>query len=150
MAVVDFGFDKKPDVQYNWRECCYGILKRDDEFALVFSHKDQNYSIAGGGMEQGETEQQALTREFLEETGMTVTNSKKLIDVVSRGRKKNGEYLEQLSHVFMVDVAEQIQKPIEDWHEVVWVKSKDVVSMVSNRWQKVLFENYLLNNQTGE
>ncbi len=151
MSIIDLGFDKKPDVNYIWRECCYGVFIKNDEILLVYSSKDDNFSIPGGGMEKGETQEQSLKREFLEETGLTITRFEKLNDFISRGRKKNGDYVEQLSHIFLVDVDESsIQPPLEDWHEIRYIKKQDTIDIVGNRWQKVMFSEYLLNLINGE
>ena len=48
-----------------------GIIRRNGKFAMQCS-KEGEYKIPGGGVEQGESYTQALIREALEETGLSV------------------------------------------------------------------------------
>ena len=48
-----------------------GIVMREGRLAMQCS-KDGEYKIPGGGMEDGESERQALIREIREETGLYV------------------------------------------------------------------------------
>lgn len=47
--------------------CFYG-----DKMVVVYSHKKRYWTPPGGGIEQGETYEQAVVREVLEETNMRV------------------------------------------------------------------------------
>lgn len=54
------------------RPSARGIIIRDGKIAMVHSGKYDYYKFPGGGIEQGEDVREALVREVLEETGMTV------------------------------------------------------------------------------
>ena len=58
---------KKFDGESDFRETCFGIYEKDNKILLV--KKDNQYSLVGGGIESGESVEQCLRREFLEETG---------------------------------------------------------------------------------
>lgn len=49
-----------------------GIIVRDGKVAMVHSRKYNYYKFPGGGLEAGETHEQALIREVAEETGLIV------------------------------------------------------------------------------
>jgi 8-oxo-dGTP pyrophosphatase MutT (NUDIX family) len=55
-----------------WRPSAYGIVIRDGKL-LTPKHFDR-HNLPGGGIELGETPQQAVVREVKEETGLDVTN----------------------------------------------------------------------------
>lgn len=48
------------------------IIRRGDKLAMVHSLKYDYYKTPGGGLETGESDEQALIREVMEETGLTV------------------------------------------------------------------------------
>lgn len=49
-----------------------GLVRKGDNVLLVYSEKKQDWEFPGGQVEEGETVTQALHREVLEETGVTV------------------------------------------------------------------------------
>jgi len=50
----------------------YCIAFRDDEFLMVFNPKRGGWEMPGGKVEKGESDLEAIRREFAEETGMTL------------------------------------------------------------------------------
>ena len=60
----------------NWerskRPSVRGIIECNDLFALIHNTKYDYYSFPGGGLEEGESNEEALIREVHEETGLTV------------------------------------------------------------------------------
>jgi len=57
--------------ELRWRPAAYAIVMQDDEILLTKQHG--KYSLPGGGVEFGESPEQAALRETQEETGLTVT-----------------------------------------------------------------------------
>ncbi len=56
-----------------YREAVRGIIKKNDKLLMVYSSKDGDYKFPGGGVDAGETYEEALVREIREECGATVT-----------------------------------------------------------------------------
>lgn len=54
------------------RRACRAIIIKDNLIAAVHSRKHQYYKFPGGGMEDGETMNDTLIRETLEETGLRI------------------------------------------------------------------------------
>jgi len=56
------------------REAVRGVIARGTELLLLYSSQLGDYKFPGGGVKQGETHAQALTREIHEECGALVTS----------------------------------------------------------------------------
>lgn len=54
------------------RPSARGIIIKDGKFAMIHSKKCGYYKFPGGGIEENEDKEQALIREVLEETGLSV------------------------------------------------------------------------------
>ena len=54
------------------RNSARSIILRDGCVAMVYSKRYRYYKFPGGGIEPGETPEEALIRETLEETGLSV------------------------------------------------------------------------------
>lgn len=60
-----------------FREAVRGIIKHEKKLLMVYSSKDGDYKFPGGGIDAGETHEEALVREIREECGA------KVIDICS-------------------------------------------------------------------
>src|SRR3989344_5394719 len=66
-----------PASKLTWRPGAYGILIENGK--VLLSKQWDGWDFPGGGIERGETVEQALLREFKEETGLTVEMDKPLL-----------------------------------------------------------------------
>lgn len=78
------------------RKAARAIIIRDDMILVMKRnrHGNQYYSFIGGGIDPGETPEQAVKREFYEETGSTIAGAKQVF-------VSNEEYGPQ--YVFLCD-----------------------------------------------
>ena len=144
MQLVEMGHPKIEGVSYRQRECCYGICLKDGKVLVVYSEKDKNYSVPGGGMESGESLYAALEREMREEAGYELISSKHFLDIHTYGKNTVGVYIEKLAHMFLIEVDEKTSKrPIEDWHKPMFVEKEKAIELIDNDWQKRVLKEYL-------
>jgi ADP-ribose pyrophosphatase YjhB (NUDIX family) len=86
----------------------YGILIHDDAVALVRSsnplHQPPLWWLPGGGIDFGESPEETLIREFLEETGLAV-GAPELFSVTSDVRRRdNGDRIHTVRIIYTVDL----------------------------------------------
>ena len=86
----------------------YGILIHDQSVALVRSsnplHQPPLWWLPGGGIDFGESPEETLIREFLEETGLEV-GAPELFSVTSDVRKRdNGDRIHTVRIIYRVDL----------------------------------------------
>lgn len=112
----------------------YGILARDGRIAMTkigrLSVSYIEYEVPGGGIDEGESAEQACVREFLEETGLLVKVGRKICEFNQfYGRRGEQAYLNH-SHVFEVEwVADRPSAKIEADHELVWMSPLEVIKL---------------------
>lgn len=136
MKIINFG-TKKDGVSYKFRETCYGVARIGGKILLVYSKKDKDFSLPGGGLEDNEQLEDGLKREFLEESGYQVKTAEHFADSHVFAKNSKGEYIKRLAHYFFVDVdVNDSRVPEEDWHEPMWVKLEDVCNVLSHPAQK--------------
>ncbi len=81
----------------------YGVIIRDRKIALIKKARGGYkglYDLPGGGIEHDETPLEALTRELMEEIGVSIVKAE-LLDAVSKTFKwdVNDELIQDLHHI---------------------------------------------------
>ena len=93
----------------------YGILFHQGEVALVRSsnpnHQPPLWWLPGGGIDFGETPEQTLVREFIEETGLTVANPQLLSVSADLRKRDNGDRIHTVRIIYRVDKVEGELQP---------------------------------------
>lgn len=145
MEILEIG-EKLEGAEYGYREVCYGIVVKDNRFLVVYSAKDRNLSLPGGGIDDGETPLDAIRREFVEEAGYKVKLATELVQVHSYWNWRNGNHVERFAHFFVVEVDESSKStPTEDWHTRLYVDFEDANNVIPFPYQKAAIEYYLKN-----
>jgi len=128
---ITFG-DFNPEHSYQEREGAYGIVFQGN---LVLIEKAQlGYFLPGGGLEEGETPEAALQREFKEETGYELVSYTKLGTGV-----EYREELKKIGHFYLVELGEKGQPTYDDGHvfPVEWTAydaALDGMHLASQKW----------------
>jgi len=115
MEKITIG-EKLENRKYDFRETCFGICVKEGELILV--KKDGQFSFIGGGVEQGETHEDCLRREFIEEAGYELLKIKPftIIDCFWLG---GGKWpLESLANFYIVELGEKVCEPTEEGHSL--------------------------------
>ncbi len=74
---IDGDYHDVDSTDLRWRPSAYAIVLKDNK--LLVSPQQNGIDLPGGGIELGETPEQAVIREVKEETGLTVGNPKLLV-----------------------------------------------------------------------
>jgi 8-oxo-dGTP diphosphatase len=120
-----------PGLDYRERPSAYGLLERDGRLALVhvsLSDRAPFFDLPGGGIDEGESEAEALVREFGEETGLVIEPG----ELVTRAEQymlsahdeaflsQGGFFEAELGH-------ERPELKIEDSHALVWLDPNEAL-----------------------
>ena len=65
-----------------YREAVRAVIMDNNKILLIYSEKNGDYKLPGGGVEEGETYEEALIREVEEEAGVRVSINKELFRVM--------------------------------------------------------------------
>lgn len=130
----------------DYRKTVYGIVEIDNKLLLVYSEKDNDYSLIGGGVEELESLEQALKREFLEESGYLIKNIQEFVNIDCFWTKKDGRKMEIDANFFIIKLDEtNIQKPIESFHKPSWIEKRKALDLIYFPYQRKALEMYFKN-----
>lgn len=120
--MLQFGV-ANPQSTYRDRHAVFGILLQEGQIATVRVTRDLPYhDLPGGAVEAGETEQEALMREFREETGLSVQPVEKLLETGQFFIKSDGVPVNNCGGIWRVEArGYSAVAKIEDDHELVWM-----------------------------
>lgn len=82
-----------------YREAVRGIIMKGSKILLIYSEKNEDYKLPGGGIEEGETPKEALVREVQEEAGIRVEIEEEVLQVMEydEGQSDNCDVFKMLS-----------------------------------------------------
>lgn len=119
----------------------YGVIIHDGKIALIKKARGGYkglYDLPGGGIEHDETPLEALTRELMEEIGVSIVKAE-LLDAVSKTFKwdVNDELIQDLHHIgilYTVEIegnelktdADGLDSLGGEWKDIDKVKEEDV------------------------
>ena len=130
----------------------YGMAIRNNQLLLVKQHKGPHagkFDLPGGGIESGESVEEALRREFKEEVGMTF-ESMQLLDNRSATTKytnENGEtvHFHQIGLIYQIKGLSSPQQ--EGELSYFWIDLKELSKQPISPFVEQLYTNYLLRLQ---
>ncbi|NEX93151.1 NUDIX domain-containing protein [Caulobacter sp. 17J65-9] len=128
--ALQFG-ERKPGLDYKNRPAAFGVAPRGGEIACVRIDRgeDSYFDLPGGAIDDGETESQAMVREFAEETGLKVRAGEAFAWAGQYFLKTDGEPVNNLAVFFTAEaVGEDPAAKIEEDHELVWLDPHDALA----------------------
>jgi len=132
-TIPQFGAPE-PGRAYPDRPAAFGILERDGLIALVevtTPGKDLWRDLPGGGIDPGETPEQAVVREFGEETGLRVAPGRTFLRADQFFINGDGDDF-NVRGVFMTTIF-TVEAPglkIEDDHQLIWRTPLEAIAQV--------------------
>ena len=108
------------------------ILIEDNKLALIERHRAEKhyYAFPGGGVDKGETPEQAAVREAEEELGIVVEIKKKVAEVYFNGKTQYYFLAEKVSGKFGTGTGEEYGEynPEHGTYHPIWMLLADVMT----------------------
>ena len=130
MALLQFG-SAEPGLDYRLRATAFGLVFEAGKLACVRVDRGEGgyFDLPGGAVDGDETEEQAVVREFLEETGMTVRPLTRIAQASQYFRKSDGEPINNIGGFW---IAEQLSldpaAKAEADHDLVWLDPHEALA----------------------
>ena len=114
--------DYNPEWPHSTRPSVRAIIKRDGKLALVHNGKFDYYMFPGGGIEEGESQEEALIREVKEESGLVVImeSIKEYGSALRLSKSSHFEntIFEQENYYYFCEAKEEVGATKFDFHEI--------------------------------
>lgn len=129
-------------LQYTKRPGAYAIIEREEDNKIAIA-TDGEYFFLGGGIEEGETEMEALKRELIEESGYCIKNIKYFDKVMAWADGGDRGPLDVIATIYTAQFDEKVAEPIEKDHKVLWIDAIDYKDKLYHEYQRYLLEKYI-------
>lgn len=115
-------FGEKKDTEYVDRKGAYLIAVQDGKVAVVKTPK--GFFFLGGGIESGEKDEEAITRECREEVGYSVVVERFVCSAETYGDGTHPVwgYFHPIQKYYAGKLLELVCEPIEQDHQLVWME----------------------------
>lgn len=124
MTIPQFG-DPEPGCDHRDRPAAFGIIERNGEIALVLVEKPGHApwrDLPGGALDPGETPEEAVVREFGEETGLKVAPQAAFARADQYFVNTDGEAFNNRATFFTLSLeGEDAGLKVEADHTLVWM-----------------------------
>lgn len=135
--------EKEENRIYRKRPGAYAIMIHPSDQKIGIVTDGENYFYFGGGMEEGESRLEALTRELLEETGYTIKNIKEWKEVGSYFYDKKKGYLDVIASVYLAEFDQKIAEKMEQDHTILWIEPEEYVDKMYSPWQRYIMKQWI-------
>jgi len=103
------------------RKAARAIVLNEDKILLLYTQRYHDYTLPGGGIDEGEDNIQGLIRELQEETGAhSVTNIKEfgLYEEYRPWHKNNFDIMHMESYCYVCNIDDELREPQFEHHEI--------------------------------
>lgn len=129
---LEFG-DRLAGQHYQPRPGSYAVITGDGTVALM--RIDQCYYLPGGGAEPGESPEETLRREILEECGHAVEIVRPLGFAIEYVFAEREGYFAKQCSFFEARLGDRTRRPVEVDHELLWLPISDALEKLTHRSQ---------------
>ena len=125
------------DLKLIERHAARAIVLKGENILLLFTQRYHDYSLPGGGIDEGEDEIEGLIRELKEETGAQgVRNVKPFAryDEYRPWYKPDADIIHMISHCYICEIDEELGETAYESHEVsngmkpVWMNIHEAIA----------------------
>lgn len=127
--ALQFG-QAEPGLDYRDRPTAFGLVFQDEKIACVRVTRDRPYyDLPGGAIDGDETEEQALVREFREETGLDVRPVARIAQASQFFLKSDGAAVNNHGGFWIAErLGLDASAKVEDDHELVWLHPRTALA----------------------
>ena len=135
LAEIKDNPDFKPEENMGLREASRAVLIDENGLVpLLFVSRLNYHKLPGGGVDKGETKEQALEREILEEVGSRIKIVEEIGKVIEIRSKFN---VKQVSYCYLGKILSKgepnfTEEELRDGFRLVWVNLEKAISMLEN------------------
>lgn len=142
--------EKIENKQYYKRPGAYVIVERDEDDKIAVVTNGIGYFFLGGGLENNETNEDALKRELIEESGYTLKDIS-FFDTVSTYiyNSKKG-YMDIDATFYIAKFNKRVAEPTEKDHKIVWVSPLEYKDKLYREYQRYILNKYVSKKMAGE
>lgn len=140
MRTIKLG-SKKKNIKYKFRETCFGIVFKDNEFYVT--EKDGEISLIGGGIDNDETHEETLRREFIEEAGLKIKEIIPFVTIDCYWHTRDDHEMNSLANFYIVKVEDDILEPTESVSKLVLVSKDEIMSKLLLPYQYKAMQMFL-------
>lgn len=121
------------------------LLNEKGEMALLHKAKKNEYKLIGGGVDEGETLNQALKREVLEEAGCEI---KVIAELGYIEEERTRDNFTQVSYVYVAGVAKDTQQlhlteqEEEEGAKLCWCNPEEALKKIKESYDKLIPSQY--------
>jgi len=107
----------KLDGKIYYREAVRAVIIKDEKILLIYSEKNGDYKLPGGGVEEGETYEEALIREVEEEAGFRVSVKDEILKVMEydEGQFDDCDVFQMLSIYYKCEILEEKKQNLDTY-----------------------------------
>lgn len=114
-----------------------GIVIQDDKILLLYTERYDDYSLPGGGLDEGESKIDGMIRELSEETGaLNITNVKEFgaYEEYRPWYKPDYEIQHMISYCYTCEINKELGESMMESHEIrngmkaVWVNIHEAIN----------------------
>jgi 8-oxo-dGTP diphosphatase len=122
--------------RYTYRPGAYAVVCDADRRVAVVKNEDGCCFLLGGGVEPGETMEETLRREVLEESGYEIRIHGKLGEAIERFWSEcDRRHFEVHGHFYAASFGRRRRDPSDVHHVLVWLTREEAVRQLCRKSQ---------------